>query len=125
MSCALSPSVVRCYGLARVARVWSISRASVYRALKETQPNTSPRRPGPVGACSDAELADHPPANSRLPPAWRRLPQIMGAIALCWGPREPPPCATGDAGERLARAASRWTHRDQAARWNDHHRQGQ
>ena len=59
MSCALSPSVARCYGLARVARVWSILRASVYRALKETQPNTPPRRPGPVGACSDAELADH------------------------------------------------------------------
>ena len=59
MSRALSPSVARCYGLARVARVWSISRASVYRALKETQPNTPPRRPGPLGACSDAELADH------------------------------------------------------------------
>src|SRR3954471_24364365 len=56
---ALSPSVARCYGLARVARVWSISRASVYRALKETQPNTPLRRPGPVGACSDAELEDH------------------------------------------------------------------
>ena len=66
-----------------------------------------------------------PPSNSRLPPARRRLPQVMGAIALCWGSREPPPCATGDAGERLARAASRWTHRDQAARWNDHHRQAQ
>src|SRR6187402_1372092 len=64
-----------------------------------------------------------PPSNSRLPAARRRLPQVMGAIALCWGSREPPPCATGDAGERLARAASRWTHRDQAARWNDHHRQ--
>ena len=59
MSQTLSPSVARCYGLARVARVWSISRASAYRALKETQPNTPPRRPGPVGACSDAELADH------------------------------------------------------------------
>ena len=41
MSRALSPSFARCYGLARVARVWSISRASVYRALKETQPNTT------------------------------------------------------------------------------------
>ena len=40
MSQTLSPSVARCYGLARVARVWSISRASVYRALKETRPNT-------------------------------------------------------------------------------------
>ena len=52
MSQALSPSFVRCYGLARVARVWKISRAGVYRSLKETQPNTSARRPGPVGASS-------------------------------------------------------------------------
>jgi hypothetical protein len=50
MSQTLSPSVARCYGLARVARVWSISRASAYRALKDT-PNTPSRRPGPVGAC--------------------------------------------------------------------------
>src|SRR4026208_2646716 len=57
MSQTLSPSVARCFGLARVARGWSISRASAYRALKET-PNTPSRRPGPVGACSDAELAD-------------------------------------------------------------------
>ena len=59
MSQALSPSFARCYGLARVARVWKISRASVYRSRKETPPNTITRRPGPVGACSDAELADH------------------------------------------------------------------
>ena len=56
MSKALSPSFVCCYGLARVARVWKISRASVYRSLKETPPNTITRHPGPVGACSDAEL---------------------------------------------------------------------
>src|SRR6202040_1777496 len=36
-----------------------ISRASVYRSLKEMPPNTIARRPGPVGACSDAELAEH------------------------------------------------------------------
>src|SRR5262245_4436522 len=59
MSQTLSPSFARCYGLARVARAWKISRASVYRSRKQTPPNTSVRRPGPVGACSDAELADH------------------------------------------------------------------
>ena len=59
MSQTLSPSSARCYGLARVARVWSVSRASVYRSLKETPPNTIAHRPGPVGACSDSELADH------------------------------------------------------------------
>src|SRR5258705_2143440 len=59
MSQSFSPSFDRCYGLARVARVWSVSRASVYRSLKETQPKTSAGRHGPVGACSDAKLADH------------------------------------------------------------------
>jgi hypothetical protein len=58
MSRALSPSFARCYGLARVARVWKISRASVYRSLKQTPPTTITCRPGAVGACSDAELAD-------------------------------------------------------------------
>ena len=59
MSQTLSPSSARCYGLARVARVWKVARASVYRSLKETPSNAIARRPGPVGACSDAELADH------------------------------------------------------------------
>ena len=43
MSQALSPSFACCYGLARVARVWKISRASVYRSLKKTPANTSAR----------------------------------------------------------------------------------
>src|SRR5436190_23846173 len=59
MSQALSPSLARFYGLARVSRAWKISRASVYRSLKETPPKASARCPGPVGACSDSELADH------------------------------------------------------------------
>ena len=59
MSQIRSPSLARCYGMVRVARVWKISRASVYRSLKETPPNTIAGRPGPVGACSDAELAEH------------------------------------------------------------------
>ena len=59
MSQILSPSLARCYGMARVARVWKISRASVYRSRQETPPNAIAGRPGPVGACSDAELAEH------------------------------------------------------------------
>ncbi len=35
------PSFARCYGLARFARVRKISRASVYRSLKETTPTTA------------------------------------------------------------------------------------
>ena len=45
MSQALSPSFARCYGLARVARVWKISRASVYRSLKETRRTRAPVAP--------------------------------------------------------------------------------
>ena len=44
MSQILSPSLARCYGMARVARAWKISRASVYRSLKATPPNTIARR---------------------------------------------------------------------------------
>jgi hypothetical protein len=40
-------------------RVWKFSRASVYRSRKEMPPNTSGRRPGPGGVCTDAELAEH------------------------------------------------------------------
>jgi putative transposase len=35
MSRALSPSISRRYGLARVARVWNVSRAGVYRFRSE------------------------------------------------------------------------------------------
>ena len=42
MSQTLSPSVARCYGLARVARVWTVSRASVYRSLKRRSRTRSP-----------------------------------------------------------------------------------
>jgi len=59
MSQILSPSLARCYGMSRVARVWKISRASVYRSRKEIPPDAIAGRPGPVGACSDAELAEH------------------------------------------------------------------
>ena len=36
MSQTVSPSTSRYYGLARVSRVWSVSRAGVYRFLNGT-----------------------------------------------------------------------------------------
>ena len=125
MSQALSPSFARCYGLARVARAWKISRASVYRSRKQAPPNTSARRPGPVGACSDAELADHIRqhiAASRLHgEGYRKLWARLRFAGVRASPRR----VRRVMRERLARAASRWTHRGQAARWDDHHWQGQ
>ena len=85
-----------CYGLARVARVWKISRASVYRSLKETSPNTSAVDRS-VGACSGRGTGrSYPPANRCLPPSRRGLPQVMGARLRFAGVRASA-CATGDA----------------------------
>jgi putative transposase len=54
MSRAVSPSMDLAYGLARVARCWNLSRATVYRHCRPA-PEPS-RRPGPVGPCDDATL---------------------------------------------------------------------
>ena len=61
MSQALSPATGRCYGLARVARVWQLSRATVHRhrAPDGAAAPAGPARRGPIGACSDAELIGH------------------------------------------------------------------
>src|SRR4051812_49681069 len=61
MSQAVSPLTGRTYGLARVARVWQLSRATVYRhrATAAAAAPTGLVRRGPVGACSDAELVGH------------------------------------------------------------------
>jgi putative transposase len=58
---AVSPATGRAYGLARVARVWRLSRATVYRhrAAAGAAAPARPARRGPVGACSDAELLEH------------------------------------------------------------------
>ena len=59
MSQTVSPSTSRSYGLARVSRAWSVSRAGVYRFLKRTTSPAITRRRGPPGPCPDADLADH------------------------------------------------------------------
>jgi transposase InsO family protein len=53
MSATVSPSSGRAYGIARVARVWRIARASVYR--HRASPITLRRR-GPSGPLADADL---------------------------------------------------------------------
>jgi hypothetical protein len=39
MSQTLSPSSARCYGLARVARVWTVSRAAKVRSFSTILPS--------------------------------------------------------------------------------------
>ena len=63
MSEALSPATGRTYGLARVTRVWRLSRATVYRHRRAAGGAAAVRsvaaRRGPIGACPDAELVGH------------------------------------------------------------------
>lgn len=108
MSQAVSPATGRCYGMARVARVWRLSRATLYRhrATASAEAPPRPARRGPVGACSDADLLEHIRAQilgSRLHgegyrKIWARLRQA-GIPHL--GPVGPPP----DGPARPARAA--------------------
>ena len=56
MSRQVSPSTGRPYGLARVARIWGVARATVYR---QRRPVAEPaRRPGPQGPMPDARLVE-------------------------------------------------------------------
>ncbi len=59
MSQACSLSLGRIYGLARVTRVWNLSWATVYRSRADKPEDVRRGRPGPIGACPDAELAGH------------------------------------------------------------------
>jgi len=55
MSRQVSPSTDRVYGLQRVARLWGVSRATVYRHRHQPEA-IERRRPGPLGAMADEEL---------------------------------------------------------------------
>ena len=57
MSRRASPSTSRAYGILRVARLWGISRATLYRQRRGDQPGPR-RRPGPVGPMPDEALVE-------------------------------------------------------------------
>ena len=56
MSRQVSPSTNRAYGLQRVARLWGVARATVYRHRRPDQ--GARRRPGPVGPMPDEALVE-------------------------------------------------------------------
>ena len=56
MSRRVSPSTARTYGLQRVARIWGVSRATVYRHRRRSE-DVEHARPGPRGAMADEDLA--------------------------------------------------------------------
>jgi transposase InsO family protein len=80
MSRTVSPSTNRSYGLLRVAQVWSMSRATVYRRRRHDAPHPR-RRPGPVGPLPDDDLvaairgllADSPFHGEGYRKIWARL----------------------------------------------------
>ena len=56
MSRRASPSTSRTYGIERVARLWRVSRATLYRHRRSS--GGERRRPGPEGAMSDEALVE-------------------------------------------------------------------
>jgi hypothetical protein len=55
MSRRVSPSTEQAYGLLRVARVWGVSRATVYRHRHRSD-DVGRRKPEPSGAMPDEDL---------------------------------------------------------------------
>ncbi len=59
MSRATSPSVGRCYGLARACRALEIPRSTVYATRARALTPVPPRKRGPKTGWTDAELTEH------------------------------------------------------------------
>src|SRR4051794_33041974 len=51
----VSPSTDKIYGLQRVARLWGVSRATLYRHRRPARV-AERKRPGPLGAMADEDL---------------------------------------------------------------------
>ena len=56
MSRQASPSTGQHYGLARVTRLWGMSRATIHRHRHRPEPVVR-KRPGPLGAMADRDRA--------------------------------------------------------------------
>ena len=59
MSGAVSTSTGRPYGVARVAREWSLARSAVYDRRRQAGVTSPPAKRGPETAYSDAGLTAH------------------------------------------------------------------
>jgi len=57
MSRRVSPSTDQAYGLQRVTRLWGVPRATIYRHRHRSEA-VARKRPGPLGAMPDEELAN-------------------------------------------------------------------
>ena len=102
MSRRASPSTSRAYRILRVARLWGISRATLYRQRRCEQPG-SRRRPGPVGPMPDEALVEairELLAASPIHGEGHR--KDLGAAAPRWHPHLQAPRAAPDAGARPA-----------------------
>jgi putative transposase len=80
MSRQVSPATERAYGLQRVARIWGVARATIYRHRHRSEP-VARQRPGPRGAMADEALvaairqllADSPFHGEGYRKLWARL----------------------------------------------------
>lgn len=63
MSGAYSTATHKCYGLQRVCRVWRMPRSTIYAQRISAEAGALgsgfPKKPGPMGPCSDQVLVDH------------------------------------------------------------------
>jgi putative transposase len=80
MSRQVSPATEQAYGLQRVARIWGVARATIYRHRHRSEP-VARKRPGPLGAMADEalvaairqRLADSPFHGEGYRKLWARL----------------------------------------------------
>jgi putative transposase len=90
MADAISPTTGRCYGVARVCRVWEVPRSSFYAArqvgVADAEARSNPARRGPKPAISDedllvairADLARSPWTGEGHRKVWARLRALDG-----------------------------------------------